>query len=191
MAGSILNKAFIAGDSGEPLWHMGLWLKSKYIHWSNFEIHLFPGSEGTPVDLYTNYFGFHTASDWCIYEYEVDFTPRVPYFNMKLREVLFTEYGDLLGPAKSFLGQTMLLKRKLPDLVIIPHANFVCGGVYCFHVVCPSIRQWHFGFYTAPHKKWRGIMLYPPNFECQSVRPSVIRRSIIRPSVRQCFVSVL
>ena len=28
-------------------------------------------------------------------------------------------------------------------------------------------------FYTPPHKKWRGIMLYPPNFECPSVRLSV------------------
>ena len=28
-------------------------------------------------------------------------------------------------------------------------------------------------FYTPPHKKWQGIMLYPPNFECLSVvRPS-------------------
>ena len=26
-------------------------------------------------------------------------------------------------------------------------------------------------FYTPPHKKWRGIMLYPPNRLC--VRPSV------------------
>ena len=37
-------------------------------------------------------------------------------------------------------------------------------------------------FYTPPHKKWLGIMLYPPNFKCPSVRPS---------SVRQRFVSVL
>ena len=36
-------------------------------------------------------------------------------------------------------------------------------------------------FYTPSHKKWRGIMLYPPNFECPSVRLSV----------RQRFVSVL
>ena len=28
-------------------------------------------------------------------------------------------------------------------------------------------------FYTPPHKKWLGIMLYPPNFECPSVRQSV------------------
>ena len=33
-------------------------------------------------------------------------------------------------------------------------------------------------FYTPPHKKWRGIMLYPPNFECPSVRPSSVRLSI-------------
>ena len=33
-------------------------------------------------------------------------------------------------------------------------------------------------FYTPPHKKWRGIMLYPPNFECPSVRPSVVRPSV-------------
>ena len=31
------------------------------------------------------------------------------------------------------------------------------------------------------HKKWRAIMLYPPNF-CVSVRPSV--RLSVRPSVR-------
>ena len=34
-------------------------------------------------------------------------------------------------------------------------------------------------FCTPPHKKWRGIMLYSPNFEC----PSVVRPSV-RPSVR-------
>ena len=28
-------------------------------------------------------------------------------------------------------------------------------------------------YYTPPHKKWRSIMLYLPNFECPSVRPSV------------------
>ena len=27
--------------------------------------------------------------------------------------------------------------------------------------------------YTPPHKKWRGIMLYPPNFECPSVCLSI------------------
>ena len=36
-------------------------------------------------------------------------------------------------------------------------------------------------FYTPQHKKRRSIMLYPPNFECPPVRPSV----------RQRFVSVL
>ena len=30
-------------------------------------------------------------------------------------------------------------------------------------------------FYTPPHKKWRGIMLYPPNFECPSICPSALR----------------
>ena len=28
-------------------------------------------------------------------------------------------------------------------------------------------------FYTPPLFVWRGIMLYPPNFECPSVRPSI------------------
>ena len=36
-------------------------------------------------------------------------------------------------------------------------------------------------FYTPPNKKWWGIMLYTPNFECPSVRLSV----------HQHFVSVL
>ena len=35
------------------------------------------------------------------------------------------------------------------------------------------VQKHHRPFYTPPHKKWRGIMLYPPNFECPSVRPSV------------------
>ena len=25
---------------------------------------------------------------------------------------------------------------------VIPPANFVCGGVYCFHVVCPCVRAY-------------------------------------------------
>ena len=46
-----------------------------------------------------------------------------------------------------------------------PHVNFVCGGVYCFHVVRPSIhpsvrpccvRPWHFGFFPNILKtQWR------------------------------------
>ena len=31
-----------------------------------------------------------------------------------------------------------------------------------------------FFYYTPPHKKWQGIMLYPPNFEC----PSVVRQPL-------------
>ena len=33
-------------------------------------------------------------------------------------------------------------------------------------------------FYTPPHKKWRGIMLYPPNFECPSVSRLSVRLSV-------------
>ena len=32
--------------------------------------------------------------------------------------------------------------------------------------------RFHSDFYTPPHKMWRGIMLYPPNFECPSIRLS-------------------
>ena len=42
----------------------------------------------------------------------------------------------------------------------------------------PEISAWHhyfyLHFYTPPHKKWRGIMLYPPNFKVPSIwHPSV------------------
>ena len=43
-----------------------------------------------------------------------------------------------------------------------------CGDF--FHI-CDS-------FYTPPHKKWRGIMLYPPSFECPSVRRPSVRLSV-------------
>ena len=33
-------------------------------------------------------------------------------------------------------------------------------------------------FYTPPNKKRQGIMLYPPNFECPSVRPASVRLSV-------------
>ena len=39
-------------------------------------------------------------------------------------------------------------------------------------------------FYTPPHKKWWGIMLYPPNFECPSVRPFVVSPSIHPSALR-------
>ena len=38
---------------------------------------------------------------------------------------------------------------------------------------CSSAFSHFLSFYTPPHKKWRCIMLYPPNFECPSVRLSV------------------
>ena len=49
------------------------------------------------------------------------------------------------------------------------------------HFVGFVMRRLNLFCYTPPHKKWQGIMLYPPNFECLSVRPSV----------HQHFVSVL
>ena len=33
-------------------------------------------------------------------------------------------------------------------------------------------------YYTPPHKKWRGIMLYSPNFECPSICLSVCQRFV-------------
>ena len=38
--------------------------------------------------------------------------------------------------AHMFAVKVVLFKR----LFIIPPANFVCGGVYCFHVVRPLVR---------------------------------------------------
>ena len=41
-------------------------------------------------------------------------------------------------------------------------------------------------FYTPPHKNWRGIMLYPPNFECLSVHPLSIHLYVC-PSISASF----
>ena len=67
--------------------------------------------------------------------------------------------------------------------LIIPPANCVCGRVYCFHVVrpsvCPSVRN----------------VIPPANCVCgrvycfHVVRPSV--RPCVRPSVTFCFLNIL
>ena len=56
---------------------------------------------------------------------------------------------------------TYWFRRYFVDKPYNTPANFVCGGVYCFHVVCPSVRQ------NVRH----------------SVRPSVC------PSLTLCFFS--
>ena len=61
------------------------------------------GGEDGPVTLYTNYYRWHTAPDWIIYEYNIDFEPDVPRFNRKLEDVLCSKYSDILGPARSIL----------------------------------------------------------------------------------------
>ena len=46
----------------------------------------------------------------------------------------------------------ILSKRMMPVPLIMPPTNFVCGGVYCFHVVrlavCPSVHDT--GFFLIP-----------------------------------------
>ena len=52
--------------------------------------------------------------------------------------------------------------QKVKYHLIIPPANFVCGGVYCFHVVCacvrasvhPSVRN--VLFFSSPEPKAHG-----------------------------------
>ena len=66
---------------------------------------------------------------------------------------------------------------------LYPPQNGVLGGVYCFqHVrnsVIPSYQ--HLRFLYPATQKVRGIMLYPPNFECPSVCPLSVCLSV-RPS---------
>ena len=74
------------------------------------------------------------------------------------------------------------------------HYNSIWTLDYQFTTACLILVYTMLKLAIVSHKKWRGIMLYPPNFECPSVRPSVRPSSVrpsFRPSVRQRFVSVL
>ena len=80
----------------------------------------------------------------------------------------------------------MLIVQK-PHLLVHTVNNFSSVTNYQMHeCLCiwgPYVRlhPCQICYYTPPHKKWRGIMLYPPNFECPSARPPV------RPSVSASF----
>ena len=52
---------------------------------------------------------------------------------VKIRDL--TKVCDLLINLYGYLADTNLTA----DCLIIPPANYVCGRVYCFHVVRPSI----------------------------------------------------
>ena len=64
--------------------------------------------------------------------------------------------------------------RLLP--LITPPANFVCGRGYCFHVVRPSIRPWHFGFFLISWKRSDGCSSISAD-TLISIRCTYIRKS--------------
>ena len=53
----------------------------------------------------------------------------------KEKKKLLKKQSDQGLPSKLFV------KYRCDKNIIIPPANFVCGGVYCFHVVRPSVRN--------------------------------------------------
>ena len=54
--------------------------------------------------------------------------------------VSFHIYGFHLHPVYLIQCSRYLQKGMKFNNIIIPPANFVCGGVYCFHVVRPCVR---------------------------------------------------
>ena len=64
--------------------------------------------------------------------------PRNRWLRLNMTEKLFT--GTLNHNQKKKKKKKKKCKILFLIKVIIPPANCVCGRVYCFHVVCPSVR---------------------------------------------------
>ena len=56
--------------------------------------------------------------------------------------------------------------------------------MFPYSALSQALRTSNKGSYIPPHKKWRGIIVYPPNFECPSVRPSSVRPSVCLSALR-------
>ena len=70
---------------------------------------------------------------------------------------------------KTFLFQTFVVVRA--TFKKFNAERFLCGTK--FGII--TLRDGAFDFYTLPHKKWRGIFLYPPKIS--SVLPAVHQAS--------------
>lgn len=70
------------------------------------------GTTGTPVMLQANYFKLLTTTDWCLYQYRVDFAPEED--RTVVRKGMLRQHKESIG-AYVFDGTVMYTSRRLPD----------------------------------------------------------------------------
>jgi aubergine-like protein len=68
------------------------------------------GVSGHQVMLMANYFRLETHTDWCLYQYQVDFAPEED--KSFLRKALLRNHKDVLG-GYIFDGSTMFTSHRL------------------------------------------------------------------------------
>lgn len=74
---------------------------------------VFLGTTGTNVMLQANYFKLLATTDWCLYQYRVDFAPDED--RTAVRKGLLKLHREALG-AYVFDGTVMYSSRRLPDV---------------------------------------------------------------------------
>ncbi|XP_076626994.1 aubergine [Colletes latitarsis] len=70
------------------------------------------GTTGTPISLQTNYFKMLATTDWCLYQYRVDFSPEED--RTVVRKGLLRVHKEALG-AYVFDGTLLYTSQRLPD----------------------------------------------------------------------------
>lgn len=78
-------------------------------------ITLFLGGFGQPIQLQANYFKLLSTTDWCLYQYRVDFSP--PEDRNVVCKGLLRAHRPTLG-AYIFDGTVLYTSTKLPEVRI-------------------------------------------------------------------------
>ena len=87
----------------------------------------FLGTENEPIELYTNFFEVIKRPNWTLFQYHVDFEPKIE--SKSLRCGLLKQHDALFNHSKAFDGMTLYsmtkLDREVRCLLFFVILNFV------------------------------------------------------------------
>ena len=67
------------------------------------------------------------------------------HFGHESRAITMLFLNEIIPLANPYHSSPITMSMQcICKIFIITPANFVCGGVYCFHVVHPSVTLWFF-----------------------------------------------
>ncbi|XP_054728354.1 protein piwi [Anastrepha obliqua] len=130
------------GDGGDSADHGIKKERYEIVHTRPSDIQSKIGSGGTPIILQANYYRLLTKPTWRIFQYHVDFTPKVEL--RRVRGGILSEHRSTLG-GYLYDGTKMFTSCKLPEDKTIIHAKSKVGDSYTIvikYVGVISMTEW-------------------------------------------------